>query len=238
MLQKINFSNIFFIVFLIFMCFNKAQAQNLDKLHSSIEELKDSLRIPGLSYAVVKDEETILMNSLGYANVDDKIEETNQTEHFIASTTKTITGIGLMKLVETGKIKLDDPISLYLDNVHASWKKVTIRQAVSHTSGLPNILNENGDPIGGGTIEQSWDIVKQKPLVREPGKKWEYNQAGLEVIQRIYKKLSNQSWELHIKETVFEPADMSNTTWLWDQPQKSPNLSVVYELTSVCQKST
>ena len=136
-----------------------------------------------------------------------------------------------MKLVQTGKIKLDDPISLYLDDVHASWKKITIRQAASHTSGLPNILDENGDPIGGGTIEQSWDIVKQKPLVREPGKKWEYSQAGLEVIQRIYKNLSNRSWELHINETVFEPADMNNTTWLWDQPHKSTNLSVVYELT-------
>ena len=83
-MKKINFSKILIINVIIFICFYEAQAQNLDKLHSSVEELKDSLRIPGSSYAVVKDEETILMNSLGYANVDDKIEETNQTEHFIA----------------------------------------------------------------------------------------------------------------------------------------------------------
>ena len=187
-------------------------------------------KIPGLSYVVVKEGKTLAKRSFGYRNLDTKSPETPQTNHFIASVTKTFTGIGVMKLVEASQIDLDESIHTYLPDVHPEWAKVTVRQAVSHTSGLPSILDENGDPIGGGEISQAWEIVKEKPLERQPGQLWKYSQIGLEVVQRIAKSVTGKSWESQIQDTIFDPAGMRNSYWLWDMPAQTPNRSVVYDV--------
>lgn len=195
-----------------------------------IEDAMQDRQIPGLSYAVVKDGETVAIESLGYRNLEEGIAETTQTNHFIASTTKTFTGIGLMVLVAEGKIDLEDSISDYLPGVHPSWEKVIVRQAISHTSGLPEILDDSGDPIGGGDMAIAWEIIKNRPLQSEPGQVWAYSQVGLEVIQRIGERVSGKSWESHINEAVFNVAGMDNSYWLWTMPEQTPERSVVYEV--------
>lgn len=204
--------------------------QNTTPPDSAITKIMEGRKIPGLSYAIVKDGNTVAHKSFGYRDLDTKLPETPQTNHFIASTTKTFTGIGVMKLVAAGKIELDESIRTYLPEVHPEWAKVTVRQAISHTSGLPSILDENGDPIGGGDIGQAWEIIKEKPLERQPGQQWKYSQIGLEVIQRIAKSVTGKSWESHIQDTIFEPAGMINSYWLWDMPAQTPNRSVMYEV--------
>lgn len=227
-----NFSfSAFLFVFAIILSTNISYAlQASTPPDSAITTIMEERKIPGLSYAVVKGGKTVAIKSFGYRNLDVNTPETPKTNHFIASTTKTFTGIGVMKLVETGQIKLDESIRTYLPEVHPEWAKVTVRQAISHTSGLPSILDENGDPIGGDDITQAWEIVKDKPLVKQPGQEWKYSQIGLEVIQRIAKKVTGESWESHITNTIFKPAEMTNSFWLWDMPSETPNRSVMYEV--------
>lgn len=151
------------ITFLLTIDLSYAFSNHTPLPDSTITNIMEEHKIPGLSYVVVKEGKTLAKKSFGYRNLDANFPETPQTNHFIASTTKTFTGIGVMKLVEAGKIALNESIRTYLPDIHPEWAKVTVRQAVSHTSGLPSILNQNGDPIGGGDISQAWEIVKAKP---------------------------------------------------------------------------
>src|SRR4051794_33324504 len=91
--------------------------------------------IPGVSLAVVKDGKVIKAEGYGFANLEQKIPATPQTVYQLASVSKQFVAAGVMKLVEEGKIKLEDPIGEYLHNVPASWTNVTVRRLLSHTAG-------------------------------------------------------------------------------------------------------
>ncbi len=69
------------------------------------------------------------------------------TTFAINSMTKAFTGVVFMQLVEEGKITLEDPISNYLENLPETWKNVTIQQVLTHTSGLPNMMDYNAKVI-------------------------------------------------------------------------------------------
>lgn len=205
-------------------------SQNIENINDSINQIREELNIPGLSYVVVESGKTLALESFGYSDLENKIKETAKSNHFLASATKTVTGIALMNIVESTGIKLEDPIGLYLKDLREDWSKVTIRQAVSHTSGFPSILDENGDPLGGGDMKEAWTIVKKKPLIYEPGSRWQYSQVGLEVIQRICEEVTNQSWQSYVNENVFKKAGMNSTYWLWDLPIKNDHMSVMYDV--------
>jgi CubicO group peptidase (beta-lactamase class C family) len=102
-------------------------------------------RIPGLQVAVVHYGKVVLLRSFGIANIQNSVPVTNRSVFAINSCTKAFTGVAIMQLVEEGKIDLSSPVSRYLDGLPTAWQRVTIRQLLTHVSGLPNILqNQNG----------------------------------------------------------------------------------------------
>ena len=78
--------------------------------------------IPGLSFAVVKDNKVVQMKSFGYANLDHLVPVTNQTVFPIASVDKQLIATCIMSLYEKGKLHFEDPVSKYLDSIPSSWK--------------------------------------------------------------------------------------------------------------------
>lgn len=185
--------------------------------------------IPGLSLAVVKDGRLVNQSSYGVAELASMRLTTNTSIYQLASVTKIFTGIGLMILVEEGRIALDDPIHDYLPTLPEAWRGVTVRQAVSHTSGLPNLLDENGDPPG-GTMSEAWQRVQEKSLKETPGKVWSYSQMGPEVIRRITEEVTDQSWEDFVRERILEPTGMQNTYFLYQSPPDSSRVTTGYDL--------
>ena len=98
-------------------------------------------RIPGLQIAVVRQGKIVLSKSFGTADIQHSVPVTSKTVFPIFSCTKAFTGVALMQLVEEGKLELAAPVSRYLDGLPPSWQPITIRQLLTHVSGLPNILN-------------------------------------------------------------------------------------------------
>ena len=92
--------------------------------------------IPGLSLAVVKDGKIIKAEGYGLANKKRQITATPDTVYKIASVSKQFIATGIMLLVQEGRLGLDDPISKYLKGTPPSWKEITIRHLLAHTSGL------------------------------------------------------------------------------------------------------
>ncbi len=110
-----------------------SESTRITRFETRLEGLREELRIPAYSAAIVKDQKVIWAKGFGYADVENKIPATQHTAYHLASLTKTFASTILMQLVQDGKIKLDDPVSKYgimLD----SGDVIRVRHLLSHTS--------------------------------------------------------------------------------------------------------
>ena len=108
-------------------------AQRLARLEKQLDRLREELRIPALSAAVVKDQQVVWARGFGFADLEKKIPATEHTSYHLASLTKTFASTIVMQLVQDGKVKLDDPVSKYgiaLD----SEGVIRVKHLLSHTS--------------------------------------------------------------------------------------------------------
>jgi CubicO group peptidase (beta-lactamase class C family) len=103
------------------------------RLETLLESLRQELKIPAYSAAIVKDQKVVWAKGFGYADVENKIPATEHTAYHLASLTKTFASTILMQLVQDGKIKLDDPVSKYGITLESDGV-IRVRHLLSHTS--------------------------------------------------------------------------------------------------------
>ena len=109
------------------------EVTRLAKLESSLESLRQDLKIPAMSAAVVKDQKVLWARGFGYADLERKIPATEHTPYHLASLTKTFASTVLMRLVQEGKVGLDDPVSKYGINLGGDGV-IRVKHLLSHTS--------------------------------------------------------------------------------------------------------
>src|SRR5213078_1154481 len=120
----------------------QAEAAPMDAINQFIEAQMRRQQIPGLSLAVVKDGKLLLTRGFGLADVENNVSATPETVYQIQSITKMFVASSMMMLQREGKLSLDDELSKYLDGVPESWKGITIRRILTHTSGIKDYINE------------------------------------------------------------------------------------------------
>lgn len=168
--------------------------------------------IPGLQVAVVRKGRVVKAASFGVANLQDSVLVDDETLFAINSMTKAFTGVAVMQLVEQGKLRLTDQVSKFVPDLPAAWGEVTIAQMVSHTSGLPNIMNNNtGRLVGGDSEEESWKWVQQQPMEFSPNEKFSYNQTNYLLLGKIIAKQSGKPFTDFIVENQLQPVGMRRT---------------------------
>ena len=119
------------------VCARSQTAQsNLSSIDEYLQTAMQKSHVPGISVAVVQDGKLILARGYGLANVELSVPATENTVYQIASVTKTFTATAINILVDEDKLKLDDKIVARLPDLPAAWKEVTLRQLLSHTSGI------------------------------------------------------------------------------------------------------
>jgi CubicO group peptidase (beta-lactamase class C family) len=115
-----------------------------------------------------------------------------------------------MLLIEDGKISLDDKIGKFLDDTPDTWKDITIRHLLTHTSGI--VREAPGfDPF---KIQDDADVIKtayKLPLRFAPGEKWEYCNVGYFSLAEIIRKVTGKPWPEYLKERLFMPLEMNAT---------------------------
>lgn len=164
--------------------------------------------IPALQVAVVINGRVVMSEAYGTANVEQQIPASRETLFPINSATKSFTGVAIMQLVEAGKVDLEAPISRYFDDLPEKWRSIRIRQLLAHSSGLPNIVDEQG-LIGGGSDADAWKLVQTLPMDGEPGAGFAYNQTNYVLLGRLVSKLSGRPFEQFLFERQFATAGMS-----------------------------
>jgi CubicO group peptidase (beta-lactamase class C family) len=114
-----------------------SDAERIARLETLLENLRQELKIPAYSAAIVKNQKVIWAKGFGYADVENKVPATEHTAYHLASLTKTFGSTILMQLVQEGKVKLDDPVSKYGITLESEGV-IRVRHLFSHTSeGVP-----------------------------------------------------------------------------------------------------
>jgi CubicO group peptidase (beta-lactamase class C family) len=187
------------------------------KVDSLIHLQMKEKNISGLSLAVIENGKTVLAKGYGFSNLEHSIAASEQTVYCIASITKTFTAMATMMLVEAGKISLDAPISLYLSGLPATWKGITIRQLLNHTSGISSFSVHTKIPCPVGKDVRDYhrgDVLKEVaclPLDFPPGERWAYGDTGYYLLGMLIEHITGKSYEEFLRERIFSPLGMDKT---------------------------
>ena len=177
-------------------------------------------QIPGLALAVMKDGKLAKSAGYGLANVEEKVPVRPETVFRIASVGKQFIATGILLLVEDGKMTLDDRLGALLDDAPPTWAPLTVRQLLSHTSGLvresPGYLPILRQPDI-NVIRAAYPL----PLQFTPGEKYQYSNVGYFTLAEIIRRKGGQPWPEFIAARVFRPAQLDATATT-DQPPHGP----------------
>jgi len=167
-------------------------------------------RIPGVAVAVLRDGKPISVRTLGVANVELNAPVTRDTVFKIGSVSKQFIATGIMLLVRDGKVRLDEPVNTYLDDAPAAWSGITLRQLLTHTSGLVR----ESPAFDGLKVLSDADLIRATydvPLQSAPGEKWSYSNIGYFMLAEVIHRVSGQPWPQYMSERVFKPLGMTAT---------------------------
>lgn len=168
-------------------------------------------RIPGMALAVVRDGQIIKAKGYGWANVELDVPVKPETIFQTGSVGKQFTAAAVMMLVEEGKVGLDDPISKYFVDAPLTWKDVTVRNLLTHTSGIPDYTEKLIDLRKDYTEAQLVKIFERLPLNFPPGQKWSYSNTGYVLLGILIHKVTGQFYGDFLHARIFAPLGMTST---------------------------
>jgi CubicO group peptidase (beta-lactamase class C family) len=165
--------------------------------------------IPGLAVAVVKEGRVVKMQAYGMANLEWQQPVDVDTAFQLASSTKPLTGILLMRLVEQGQLSLDESITHYLPDAPATWRPITLRHLAGHASGIPDDI----DVPAGASLAEYVRAAGQRALVHPPGARADYGIAGYIVLRHIIERVGGGDFKQLLRLHVLDPLAMSSTAF-------------------------
>lgn len=173
---------------------------------------------------------------IGYADVSQKRPIKMDNVFMQCSQTKGFCGVTIAKLVEEGKLSLDDPVSKYLPEFKELWVEVqnkdgvrvlnkaknvlTVRMVLNHTGGFPFEISakrrdvRGGGWSGGAPLRQVASIAAESPLKFEPGTRELYSNTGIDIGAAIVEVITGMKWENYLKQEVLDPLGMKSS-WFW-----------------------
>ncbi len=183
---------------------------------------------PGLTYGVVVDGKLVFSGGVGYTDVAKKIPATPASVFRIASMSKSITALAILKLRDENKptaspLRLDNPVATYLPEAKnvpyltADAPTLTIRHLMTHSAGFPED-NPWGDRQLADSDADLLTLLRNKPSVANvPGITYEYSNLGFAMLGRIVTQVSGQPYQRYISEQLLKPLGMTHTEWEYDR---------------------
>lgn len=235
----------------LFLCVACSQSRDTVAVRDSgttfaqeaLQQYVDSGRLPGAISVLYNNgiQETCC---IGYADPRTKRHITMDDAFMQCSQTKGFCGVTIAKLVEEGKISLDDPVSKYLPEFSTLWvldgktdstmtlhkakNVLTVRMCLNHTGGFPFECSakrkdvRGGGWSGGAPIRQVASIAAESPIMFEPGTKALYSNTGIDIGAAVVETVTGMKWEKYLKETVLDPLGMKDT-WFWPTDKQIEN---------------
>jgi CubicO group peptidase (beta-lactamase class C family) len=237
-----------------------------ERLHRVDEVIRrhiDDRRIAGAVTLVARKGRVVHFEAQGVMDLESKRPMTKDTLFRMASSTKPVTGVAVMMMVEEGKVRLTDPVSKFIPEFKglkvavqrepeseiqlvAPEREVTIRDLLTHTSGLASgglgnrkVPRDSLWPKDEETLASIMPRLADVPLDFQPGSRWRYSGlAGIDTLGRVVEVTSGQSFDEFLKHRIFEPLGMTDTFFVVPDDRKE-RLATVYRGTeNGLEKST
>ncbi len=184
----------------------------LDSVRAFVQAEVARQGLPGLSIAVVVDDQLVWSQGFGFADLESGDRATGSTFYRIGSVSKPVVGTALMQLVEQGRVDLDADIRTYIPQWPAKPWPITVRHLVTHTSGIRHYRgDEFNSMVRYDDLVAPLDIFKDDPLLFEPGTRFSYSTYGFNLVANIVENVSGLPIEVYMHRYVFEPAWMNDT---------------------------
>lgn len=228
----------------------KVKDSGTNYVREALQKVVDEGILPGAISVLYSDgvQETCC---LGYADVEAKRPIRTDNVFMQCSQTKGFCGVTMAKLVEEGKVSLDDPVSKYLPEFATLWIKetqtdstivlkkahnvLTIRMVLNHTGGFPFECSakrrdvRGGGWSGGGPLRQIASVAAESPILFEPGTQVKYSNTGIDIAAAVIEVVTGMKWEQYLKKTVLDPLGM-RSTWFWPTDKQLKTQIEMYEV--------
>jgi D-alanyl-D-alanine carboxypeptidase len=208
----------------MFAGFSSAGAQRSTVTRDAFRPRADSLVLtylaeshaPGASFAVIRGNDTLAYGAYGLANVEAARAPTTATIYEIGSNTKQFTSAAIMKLVEQGRVKLDDDLSKFVPQFPLHGKQVSIRQLLTHTSGIhdytssPDWAKTWKDALSPDAIIK---FVAADTFDFAPGTAYRYDNTGYVLLGMVIEKATGQKYASYVDAQLFKPLGLRQTSY-------------------------
>lgn len=193
-------------------------------------------RVPGLSAAVVHDQELLWSGASGYADIESGRPARNDTIYGICSISKLFTGIAAMQLRDEKKLRLDDPVSsllpwFNLEQAHAGSPAITVGSLLTHSGGLPR---ESDTPYWMGpdfafpTREEVREMLGAQSTIYPSQRYYQYSNLGLSLIGEIVAELTGKDFESYVDERILQPLQLADTSTGFPEDERKPRIATGY----------
>ena len=187
-----------------------SERETLSRIDALMRDYTGS--VPGASVLVLRDGKPVVRRSYGFADLEQRITATPETNYRLASVTKQFTAASILLLAEAGKLQLNDPLRKWLPTLPNAAQPVTIRHLLTHTGGL--IDYEDFVPDSAPQVHDS-DVLhileKQDRTYFAPGTSYRYSNTGYSLLSLIVEHASGQRFAAFLHDRIFQPLGMSNT---------------------------
>jgi CubicO group peptidase (beta-lactamase class C family) len=227
-------------------------SERLPRIHTALQRHIDAHQLAGAVTVVARRGKVVHFETHGWADLESKRPMSQDTLFRMASTTKPVTAVAVLMLMEEGKLRLTDPVSRFIPEFKdtkvavrkpgnsevelvAATRPITIRDLLTHTSGLGSggaganeaaRVNRSRKPTD--TLADFIPRLGAVPLDFQPGTKWAYSGgAGFDVLGRIVEIASGQTFDRFLRERLFEPLGMKDTFFVVPDDRK-PRLATIY----------
>lgn len=193
--------------------------QTLAQLTDTLRQVMERQHIPGMMLVLTTRDSVLYAGGLGYADVDQKTPVTDQHLFRMGSVTKMFTALGILNLVQAGKLKLDDPVrklapELPIDNPWEATHPVRVIHLLEHTAGFSDKTPNRSYNPGPTDLRGLAAVQVFAPSLHsrwKPGERHSYVNTGYNVAAYLIEKLAGKPWEQYMTEAVFCPMGMEHT---------------------------
>lgn len=197
----------------------------------SVFQRFDRTDAPGCALGVYQDGKVLYARGYGMASLQNGIALSPRSVLDVGSISKQFTAMAILLLQQEGKLSLDDPIRKYIPEMPAYAEKVTLRRALSQTSGLRDLYvmwGQTGRAFAGDTIDALRVITRSAEPNYEPGARYLYTNSGWILAAQIVYRLTGKTLAQFAEERIFKPLGMYDTRYLADASMVIPNLADSY----------
>jgi CubicO group peptidase (beta-lactamase class C family) len=189
------------------------RAEDQDNIAGRMDQFISSKGFSG-AVLVARDGHVLFQKAYGLANRENDVPNKLETKYRLGSITKQFTAMGVMILVERGKVRISDPVCDYIDNCPKAWSDITLRNLLNHTSGIPNFTAlPDADQFAclQKTPLTAIARFRDKPLDFPPGQNFRYSNSGYLLLGYIIERVSGEKYEDFLRKNIYEPLDMLNS---------------------------